>query len=289
MSIPPLSPPRYLDVDGGRIAYYDTGSGEDTIVWVHGLPTDSRAWSAQRDFFDTRARSIFLDLRGYGASDKIPADMLRSGNLSTLYIADLAALITRLELRRPMLVGFASAGHIALRLAATHPDLIGKLALLNGTPQFRRRPDWPNGFSGAEMSRFIDAATRGGIDPVMDLLLDPATVFTDVSPARAIELGDRFREMIRSAGVDTLLAFFESVALDDDWTLLRDIQAPTLVMTSTLGRKAPSGAALHMRTTIPHALLAELPGADHFAFATRPELVNQLLDAFRTTRRAASS
>ncbi len=281
MSIPPLALPRYLDVDGGRIAYYDTGSGEDTIVWVHGLPTDSRAWPAQRDFFDARARNIFLDLRGYGASDKIPAEVLRSGEITTLYIADLAALITRLGLRSPMLVGFASAGHVALRFAATHPDLIGKLALLNGTPKFRRSPDWPHGFSGADVSRFTDAATRGGMDPITDLMLDPATVFTDVSSTRAIELVHRFSEMSRRAGVETLLAFFENVARDDDRALLPGIQAPTLLMTSTLGQKVPSGAALHMRATIPDSLLAELPGADHFAFATRPELVNQLLDAFR--------
>ncbi|MFE2046303.1 alpha/beta fold hydrolase [Streptomyces sp. NPDC059477] len=42
-----------------------------------------------------------------------------------------------------------------------------------------------------------------------------------------------------------------------------------------------------MREVIPHARLAELPGSDHFAFATRPELVDHLLDTFLTGPDAA--
>ncbi|MFF7890010.1 alpha/beta fold hydrolase [Streptomyces sp. NPDC020794] len=46
------------------------------------------------------------------------------------------------------------------------------------------------------------------------------------------------------------------------------------------GREVPTSVALHLRAAIPRARLAELPGADHFAFATRPALVNALLLSF---------
>jgi pimeloyl-ACP methyl ester carboxylesterase len=58
----------YLDVPGGRLAYQTSGSGERAVVWLPGLPLDSRAWQYQRRHFDTRARNAFVDLRGYGRS-----------------------------------------------------------------------------------------------------------------------------------------------------------------------------------------------------------------------------
>ena len=279
---------RYLDVQDGRIAYYVTGATDPAapvIVWVHGLPLDSRSWAAQQEFFDTRARNVFLDLRGYGASSKLPAEV---PSVTALYVADLRALIEHLELTAPMLVGFASAGHVALRIAAEHPHLIGKLAVINGSPKFRRSADWPYGFDEQAIARFVDAAADGdiegsGIDRLTDLVLDPEIVFADVDAARAAELGAWFREMSRNAGVRSLLGFFENISLDDDRALLPDIKAPTLLMASTIGQEVPAGVSLHLRSTIGRARLAELPGADHFAFATRPELVNSLLDSFLTS------
>ncbi|MFD7057188.1 alpha/beta fold hydrolase [Streptomyces mirabilis] len=268
---------RHLDVDGGRIAYYETGAGSRPIVWVHGLPLDSRSWAAQQEFFDPHAHNVFLDLRGYGASDKLPPD---AGSVTALYTADLAALIAHLRLENPTVVGFASAGHVALRFAAQHPELLGKLAVLNGSPKFRRSDDWPHGFDDRGIAHFTDAARDRGIEGITDAVLDPGLVFADVDTARATELGSWFREMSYNAGVQTLLGFFDNISLDDDRHLLPAITVPTLVMSSTIGQEVPASVSLYLRRTIPHARLAELPGADHFAFATRPDLVNALLHAF---------
>ncbi|WP_217561430.1 alpha/beta fold hydrolase [Streptomyces sp. GbtcB6] len=274
---------RHLDVPDGRIAYYVTGATAHTapvIVWVHGLPLDSRSWAAQQEYFDTRARNVFLDLRGYGASSKLPAAV---PSITALYVADLAALIEHLRLTDPMLVGFASAGHVALRLAAEHPHLVGKLAVINGSPKFRRSADWPYGFDEKGIAHFTDAAAERGIEGITDAVLDPELAFADVDAARAAELGAWFREMSHNAGVRSLLGFFENISLDDDRALLPAIKAPTLLMASTIGQEVPTGVSLYLRTAIGRARLAELPGADHFAFATRPELVNSLLDSFLTS------
>ncbi|MFE4830771.1 alpha/beta fold hydrolase [Streptomyces sp. NPDC056672] len=273
-----LDQARHLDVDGGRIAYYETGTGGRTIVWVHGLPLDSRSWEAQRAHFDARYHNVFLDLRGYGASDKLPPEP--RGGVTALYTSDLAALITYLRLEKPTVVGFASAGHVTLRFAAQHPQLLGKLVVINGSPRFRRGDGWPYGFTDPGIAHFTDAARHNGIKGITDAVLRPDLVFADVDAARAAELDTWFREMSYNAGVETLLGFFDDISLDDDRSLMADINAPTLLMTSTIGQEVPSGVSLYLRTTLPRARLAELPGVDHFAFATRPTLVNALIDAF---------
>jgi pimeloyl-ACP methyl ester carboxylesterase len=283
MTVLALEDARFLMTpDGGRLAYHETGRGQQPVVWLHGLPLDSRAWAAQRDHFDERYRNVFVDLRGYGASSKLPQG---TRGVTDLYVSDTVLLVEALGLREPHLVGFASAGHVALRLAASGRVRLGRLAVLNASPRFRRGEDWPDGFTDAGIAHFTDAAAAG-IDALTDAVLDRDLVFRDLDAAAAADLGATFAAMSRNAGVDTLLGFFDDISRDDDRGLLARIDVPTLVMASTLGQEVPAGVGLHLRTVIPDARLVELPGADHFAFATRPLLFNAVLDAFLTASTA---
>ena len=271
---------RFLDVEGGRLAWWEQGTsersmGENAIVWVHGLPLDSRSWEPQRRHFAPLCRNVFVDLRGYGRSSKLPAG---TADVTALYCADLAALFDAAALRRAMLVGFASAGHVALRFAALHPGRVAGLVTINGSPCFRRREDWAWGFSDDGIARFTAMAGEGGIEGLTDAVLDPGLVFKDLSAADGAKLAAWFRSMSLSAGVDTLMGFFTGIANDDDRDLLPRIAARTLLISSTLGEEVQTGVALFCRRRMPDALLAELPDTDHFAFATRPALVNALIE-----------
>jgi non-heme chloroperoxidase len=95
--------------------------------------------------------------------------------------------------------------------------------------------------------------------------------------------------MSLDAGVDTLLGFVEGISLDDDRELLPRIEAQTLILSSTAGLEVPGGVGLYLRDQIPRAHLAELPGADHFAFATRPALVNLLIEQILPVRPCATA
>ncbi|MDT5323400.1 MAG: non-heme chloroperoxidase [Mycobacterium sp.] len=269
--------PHYLDVDDARLAYYTSGRGEEPVVWLHGLPLDSRSWSAQRAHFDPLARNVFVDLRGYGASSKLPLDRV---DVTQVYADDLDRLLMHLDLRNVALIGFASAGHVALRFAAQHPHRLAKLAVINASPRFRRGGDWPWGFDDAGIDRFVQIGREGGIEALTDVILEPGTVFHDVGRREAQDLRNWFGAMSRTAGTDTLMGFFEGIARDDDRHLLGSVTTPTMLVTSGLGREVPSDVGLYLRGHIAESWLVELPGADHFAFATRPRLVNELLAHF---------
>lgn len=271
---------RTLDVEGGELAWWEDGGGAETIVWVHGLPLESRAWEPQRRFFASRCRNVFVDLRGYGRSTKLPHG---PKDVTALYSADLSALFETLSLDGAMLVGHASAGHLSLRFAARNPDKIGKLVSINGSPRFRAGPDWPWGFSDADMARFETIRRERGIEGLTDAVLDPGNVFRDLSPKDAERLTAWFRPMSLTAGAETLMGFFDSISFDDDRELMSRIAAPTLLISGTIGREVPSDVSLFLRREIPGSKLVELPGVDHFSFATRPDLVNGLIDDMRRT------
>ena len=202
-----------LEVPGGTLAWRESGTGTQPIVWVHGLPLDSGSWRLQEQHFGGSARNVFLDLRGYGRSSKLPAD---TGDVTQLYVDDISALLTHLDLRDVVLVGFASAGHVALRFAAQRPSVLKALVTINGSPRFRRGDGWPWGFDDAGIDHFTEPGRRNGIEGITDAVLDPALVFRDVDPATADELVSWFRPMSINAGLETLMGFFEGISRDDD-------------------------------------------------------------------------
>ncbi|MFA5323582.1 MAG: alpha/beta hydrolase, partial [Smithella sp.] len=54
--------------DGTPISYEVYGSGEPTLVFVHGWSCDSRYWRAQVPHFSKEHRVVTLDLAGHGHS-----------------------------------------------------------------------------------------------------------------------------------------------------------------------------------------------------------------------------
>lgn len=276
-----IDKPKMCPVIDGQIAYYEEGSSSSDVavanIWVHGLPLDSRSWGAQRSVFASKYRNVYVDLRGYGNSSKFPPN---AKNVTQIYCDDLLAVIKHLSLQSVNLIGFASAGHVALRFASQHAELLYKLIVLNASPCFRQREDWPNGFSEAEMNRFISAGEKGGIENLTNMVLNPGLVFKDLSPHDGARLQELFKEMSYNAGLDTVSRFFTHISLDDDRDLMTHITTPTLLIASSMGEEVPSGTATFLRQTIPSSRLVEVPGADHFLFATKADVLNPLMEAF---------
>lgn len=70
-------PSHYVTLDDSiQIHYKQWGEGTRTVLFVHGFGCDMNAWEAQFDALrdDTEMRLIFIDLPGYGQSDKPHVD-----------------------------------------------------------------------------------------------------------------------------------------------------------------------------------------------------------------------
>ncbi|WP_075791437.1 alpha/beta fold hydrolase [Massilia putida] len=127
-----LLPPtgRFVDVPGARLHVREFGSGDPgapAILLVHGL-------AAQLEHFtygvtcrlSSRYRIVAVDRPGSGFSTRGPGT---AADLNT-QARILAALIDRLQLERPLVVGHSLGGALALALALDHPHRVGALALI---------------------------------------------------------------------------------------------------------------------------------------------------------------
>lgn len=117
----------YVIANGIRIHYREWGSGDSTIVLLHGLYDSSETWSAIAPLLANNYRIIAPDRRGAGLSDKPDA-----GYDDHTLVRDVESLIVVLKLRRVYLVGHSAGAGVAMTLAATTRGRINKLVLVDG-------------------------------------------------------------------------------------------------------------------------------------------------------------
>jgi pimeloyl-ACP methyl ester carboxylesterase len=116
--------PRFETVGGRRLRFVRAGSGP-AIVLVHGFGSSIYTWKDVIAPFAARHGVVALDLPGFGESDR-PAD---------LSIDDLPRAVTglmdRLGLERATLVGNSMGGATAALVAATSPERVDALVLID--------------------------------------------------------------------------------------------------------------------------------------------------------------
>ena len=107
------------NVNGVRLFYELTGTGETPVVMVHGSWTSHHNWDLVAPQLAGSFQVLTYDRRGHSDSERI------SGQGSVREdVADLAALIEHLGLGPAWVVGNSWGGSITLRLAGERPDLL---------------------------------------------------------------------------------------------------------------------------------------------------------------------
>jgi pimeloyl-ACP methyl ester carboxylesterase len=107
----------------------DSGSEDDPVVFLHGIPTNSFLWRRLASSLAEQRRVIVPDLVGYGNSDAHDG-FDRSIRAQEQALGD---LLEELGLDSVALVSHDIGSGVALRYGAHHPDRVGKLVVSNGT------------------------------------------------------------------------------------------------------------------------------------------------------------
>jgi len=94
------------------------------MVLVHGSAVDSGTWQEVVPELATDYRVITYDRRGYGQSTHKPVRDHR------IHAADLVAVLEHFAAEPAIIVGWSSGGNVALAVAATRPDLVRNLIVV---------------------------------------------------------------------------------------------------------------------------------------------------------------
>ncbi|HXX61240.1 MAG TPA: alpha/beta hydrolase [Candidatus Sulfotelmatobacter sp.] len=99
-----------------------------TCLLVHGLASNARMWDGVAAALTAMGHPVVtVDLRGHGRSSKPD-----TGYDVPTVANDLATLIARMGLDRPIAAGQSWGGNVVLELAARHPAAVRAIALVDG-------------------------------------------------------------------------------------------------------------------------------------------------------------
>lgn len=115
----------WLEADGVELRALEAGTGDTTVVLIHGFGEHLMTWRAVVDPLARQYRVLAFDLPGFGGSDKPDRPYTREAMVGTV-----SALLERWTRPPVILVGHSMGGQIAAETAIERPDLVAGLVLI---------------------------------------------------------------------------------------------------------------------------------------------------------------
>ncbi len=278
---------RYAKSAGGYVAYQVFGEGPRDILFVPSWATNVDAmWDEPScALFHQRlsriGRVICFDKRGTGVSDPVPL-----AKLPTLeqWMDDALLVLDAADSRQTAIVGDTEGGLMAMLLAATFPDRVSALVLVNAFASWRRAPDYPIGMPEATCDKLVSLYEQHwGQDAAMLEMTAP-------SIGHDPRMRDWFLRNQRLAMPPGAAAqMYHLIVRLDVRSILPAIGVPTRVLHRRDNRHYRLAFGRYLADNIPGATMFELPGADCFPYHTAASsLVLDEIQEFLTGVRASS-
>ena len=251
---------QYTRIENAAVAYQVVGEGPLDLVflpeWVNNLEMQ---WQDPRlARFPTRlssfARVVMLNMRGIGLSDPLPR-----GDTPTVeqWMDDITAVLDAVDSRRAALLGTGIGGSLALVFAATYPERVSALGLVDATARSAAAPDYPFGITEEWREHAQQQmASSWGRAPILELRAPEMA-----GDARFRDWYSRFERYGASPGM--ALDVLRMIHDLDVRHVLPAIQCPVLVVHRREDQMIRVEHGRYLAEHLPEARYVELPGAGH--------------------------
>jgi len=246
------------DVD---IAYQVIGEGPRDLVLVFDNPSHLEALPDQpllAEFIlalGRFARVLWFDMQGQGMSGHVAGGVIPVES----WMDDLIAVMDAEKSTTATIVAKGYAAQMAVVAAATRPERVASLVLLNGFARFARAGDYPAGLPESAHERFLDNLEAGwGSGSLLSILAPSWAGRPGVQ-----EWWGRVERYGATPG--HARARMRAVLDLDVRDVLPLVDAPTLVVHSRHNDFVRFAHGQYLAERIPGARLLERPGSDHWA------------------------
>jgi class 3 adenylate cyclase/pimeloyl-ACP methyl ester carboxylesterase len=266
--------PRTAIRDGARIAYYEHGSGPDTLVFVAPLAYGLAAFQPILERLCQEFRIVTIDPRGTGASDPLVRPYLLSE-----HVKDVRAVIAAVGGGPLVGVGISRGGNLLVKLAHAEPHLFAKLITIGCSPGMPGPPF----FTEEYRTQYQMLVGKGDLEPIVRF--HTALVFSEPATRELQELFLRTRLELPN---ETMLSFFDPDPTVEVTQILREVAVPVLVTHGSGDRMIEFMAAEFIAARLPDARIYAFEGKGHMPLFTATDEFCTVLREFVRTGTIAS-
>jgi pimeloyl-ACP methyl ester carboxylesterase len=222
-------------------------AGKPNVVFAHGWARTYRDFIPVAESLEPIARSVLIDLPGFGAT---PAPSAAWG---TKEYADQLHSVLAAKLKEPYIwVGHSFGGRIGLRMAVQYPQALSGLVLIAsaGIPRTRSEMDIFKGNMRQKLFKFKKSRAK------------------DADELDALERQYGSLDYIHSAEIGMRDVFLATIN-EDQTESAKTITTPTQLIYGARDTETPPEIGQRLAKLIPDAVYTECPGLDHISVLSR--------------------
>ncbi|HEY3839793.1 MAG TPA: alpha/beta hydrolase [Bryobacteraceae bacterium] len=252
---------------GFRLHYREMGRGP-TVVLVHGLGADGTRWERNIVPLSRNFRVIALDQIGFGQSDK-PMANYNNRMLSEFLVRFLSSI----EVTKATLIGNSMGAQVALRVAVQHPEIVGRLVLVDGGNVRSAGTSEPQPMA-PERQRIMNGVTSEEMRELLGLLIHDKNLITD----RMID-ETLMTHLQSSYAIGKILEAGPKLnSLSEEE--VRTVKSPTLIIWGKNDALTGPAAGERLAKVIPGSRRVVIDDAGHMPQWERPNEFNRVVAEF---------
>lgn len=257
----------------GKTAYLTAGDGHP-VVCLHGAGAGAVTWYPSIGAIGKEFRVIAPDILGYGESDKPDGAYDRP-----YFSAWLLDFLDALGIRKAHVIGLSQGGAIALQFALEHPQIVGKLVLVDSGGLGAKPSFWP--MAGMIWMNVLPSQIANRFNSRY-LLFNP--------DSRDANHGNYSIDVLKKPGGKKAFTQGKGVAVsafpEED---LRKIKSETLIIWGEDDRLFAIKHGEVAAEIIPNARLLRIKNAGHLPLMDQTEIFNNSVIEFLNYQEAADA
>ena len=270
----PLKPFGYVEIDGVRVHYRDLpaqGEAQGVVLMIHGYAGGLVSWLHAQPALSDRFRTLSLDLKGFGLTDKAAGDYSSEAQAELIL-----AFMDKMGVKKAHLVAHSWGCSVALELARRSPERVGQLVLTSAFVY----PEQADGFLRWSQYPLMGEALFWLF---YDQQLETRYTWSYLEPERHISAKglDYLRLFQETPGVDAAaLAVVRGMNLATLSAKHHEVKHQALLIWGADDRVSDPHFGARLAADLPRAQLKILARAGHAVMLERAGSYHELLRAF---------
>ena len=255
-----------IETSGGRV-YVDVKEGKTpAVVFIHGIPTNSYLWRNLK----VSNKSIFVDLLGYGKSDKPEADL--SVKAQAEYLLEVMEI---LQISEFFCVGHDIGGAVAQIMSVESESVIGMLLIDSAgldywpVPQIARlkNPKWNEYIMKVDLVKGFMESLKHGTVKKHRITKELAEIYA--SPFNSKDGKMAYLRAARS------LDYRDTLKITED---LKKVKIPAVILWGEEDPYLPVFQGKRLSKVIGNSRFITVSNAGHFLPEDDPEIISMVIN-----------